>query len=611
MKNKAIIVTIFILLLSVSAVSNCFEFDILEGVQVTIDEESGMKIHWKSYTGETMYYSRKLTRYGDGENMQEFSDPVYEKIEDSTVLIKWNDTIAEKWRVSGTYIDQEIIVEKRDRINSDKFVIEALFTTNLGGISVGMSNSITYEDFYESDYNYYENPPPEDENPTYIYDNLDASFALDDSCNFIAIEEQSTRSKRGYVFTNYRNYSFNPEKVQFPVIIRKRIGASQKNIPRKYPVDNVVVEKDTALVKYRNDLVEIYQKHGSSWRLSKNLEDFSNGYGNHSIAVSDNWIAIGGDEDGNVKIDLYRKKGSDWKLQQTLNSNFDNYASSLVFDGNYLYVGGDSYYDSISKSYGAVDIYKNINDSWGKITTIYPPEGSQDENFGSHLAVDGNTLVISGEYNMNNNQFYNTGELSEDIGRVYIYNRKKGEWKLEKVIDAGKINDLSTSVDISFGRSLAIESNTLVIGAPVSFRYNLENHNNDNKGDKNYRYSGSVYIFNKKFGKWRLKEEIKSRHPKSLDHFGEKLQIAEGKIFVGAFGESNCISRSSGAVFVYKKQKDKWKLSNYLKDQEPQPFGMFGRTLATDGKTLIVNSSDGVDFYSLDGSDFKRENVKN
>jgi hypothetical protein len=90
-------------------------------------------------------------------------------------------------------------------------------------------------------------------------------------------------------------------------------------------------------------------------------------------------------------------------------------------------------------------------DKWGIVATLIDPVNGGVEGFGASVAVDGDTVVVG-------------APGSSNFSKVYIYNRNQGGVGLW-----GMVTSLADpSVNDSFGASVALKSDTLVVGAPGS-----------------------------------------------------------------------------------------------------------------------------------------------
>ncbi len=158
------------------------------------------------------------------------------------------------------------------------------------------------------------------------------------------------------------------------------------------------------------------------------------------------------------------------------------------------------------------------------------PNGSGNvDMFGSEIALSGNTLVVSAPAH---NDFG---------GAAYVFELNgSNQWT-----QVAKLTASDAAIDQSFGHSIAIENNVIVIGAPGV-----------NRTDQ------GVYIFEKPGAGWtNMTETIKLNTPytiSSLSGFGFSVDIQNDEIMVGAPYEDNGAIVAAGRIYVYEKSGVSW-----------------------------------------------------
>ncbi len=131
-----------------------------------------------------------------------------------------------------------------------------------------------------------------------------------------------------------------------------------------------------------------------------------------------------------------------------------------------------------------------------------------------------------------------------------------------------------------FGHALAIEGDTIVIGA--------------DKADtgQDGAYNGAVYIFEKPFSGWSgtVNEESKIIH-RYNGYFGSGVDISGDKIVIGAL-LSEAAGTSKGAAFVYERIGTQWHLNSksILLPIDGERLDYFGTSVAIDTDTVAVGS---------------------
>ena len=124
-----------------------------------------------------------------------------------------------------------------------------------------------------------------------------------------------------------------------------------------------------------------------------------------------------------------------------------------------------------------------------------------------------------------------------------------------------------------FGNNIAMDGNTLAVGAPSedSNQTTITNDNSSSSNNSNSR-SGAVYIYKLTGTSWAQEAYIKASNSDANDYFGVSVALHNETLAVGAFFEdsnqttitngtsasSNNSNSSSGAVYVYKRTGTSW-----------------------------------------------------
>lgn len=170
----------------------------------------------------------------------------------------------------------------------------------------------------------------------------------------------------------------------------------------------------------------------------------------------------------------------------------------------------------------------------------------------------------------------------------------------------------NTGADDHFGSAVAIDGDTLVVGAPNedSGSSGVNGNQSDNSGND----VGTVYVFVRSGGIWTQQAYLKASNPDDLDTFGTSVAISGNTIVVGAQGEdSNATGvngnqsddsvAQAGAAYVFVRSGTTWTQQAYLKPSTTG-FNNFGNTVAIDGDTIAIGA-DGEDSAStgINGSE--------
>src|SRR5262245_41928105 len=145
------------------------------------------------------------------------------------------------------------------------------------------------------------------------------------------------------------------------------------------------------------------------------------------------------------------------KLTPSDSAASDGFGSSVAIDGDTVVVG--AFPGSFDEGFGQGVAYIFVRDatttppSWTERQKLSASDGAEKDGFGGSVAIDGGTLVVGAA-------FANIGGKFGQ-GAAYVFVRSGTTWSQQQKLTAsdGKSGD-------SFGESVAIDGDTVVIGAP-------------------------------------------------------------------------------------------------------------------------------------------------
>jgi hypothetical protein len=222
-----------------------------------------------------------------------------------------------------------------------------------------------------------------------------------------------------------------------------------------------------------------------------------------------------------------------------------------------------------------------------------PSNTQRYETFGIGLSISGGTFVAgapsesSGATGVNGDQ---NNENAQYSGAAYVFTGAGQSWQQQAYLKAS-----NTDADDDFGRAVAIDGDTIAVGA-VSESSSArgiggDQTNNDAPG------SGAVYIFERTGDAWAQTAYLKASNADAGDFFGTSVAIRGDTLIVGASGESSGGSdptdnsaAGAGAAYVFQRQAGVWTQTAYLKASNPEAGDGFGVAVAIDGAMVVVGA---------------------
>ena len=278
----------------------------------------------------------------------------------------------------------------------------------------------------------------------------------------------------------------------------------------------------------------VFVRNGEAWTQQQKLiasdgaaQDF---YG-ISVAVDADTIVIGGwgDADqgfGTGSAYVYVRDNGVWTEQQKLTAadgaTEDFFGIMVAVDGDTVLIAADG--GGVTDAPGKVYVYTRSGGIWSEQQQLMPSDGGVNDEFGLTLALDGDTAVVGAHWH---------DALGEDSGAVYVYTRDMGVWVEQQKLTASD----GSAVD-EFGESVAVEDDTLVVGAWLD----------DDRGEN----SGSVYVFKLIDGVWTEERKLLASDGRSEDHFGyfrSGSSLSGSTVLVGAPQDTTPGARGAAYIF--------------------------------------------------------------
>lgn len=268
----------------------------------------------------------------------------------------------------------------------------------------------------------------------------------------------------------------------------------------------------------------VFERSGCEWhrraKLTASDGDSYDSFG-QSVAHAGDAVLVGApfDEDpaGEDRGAVYAFENADGRWHQREKfvpddaTSGDGFGGSLAFAGDTALVGANSFYNPAGSHSSAVYRYERSSDGWHQRATITVDGIGPRGNFGSDVALDGDTALISA--------FSDDTPNGDDTGSVYVFERTDGAWQRAARLFA---NDGET--DDLFGSDVALDGDTALVGAP---------RRHDADGDE----TGAAYVFDRVDGDWRQRKVLlanyRSGGPDDADSLGQAVALANGVALVG------------------------------------------------------------------------------
>jgi trimeric autotransporter adhesin len=244
---------------------------------------------------------------------------------------------------------------------------------------------------------------------------------------------------------------------------------------------------------------------------------------------------------------------------------------------------------------GAVYVFTRTDAVWSQQAHLNPPIFGG--GFGRWLALAGDTLAVGAPLEsgaatgVNGDEANNT---APEAGAVYVFTRTAGVWNKQAYLKAS-----NTDAGDKFGQGLALDGNTLVVGA--RYEASAGNGVNGDQSDNNAPHAGAVYVFTRTAGVWSQQAYLKASNAGANQNFGGSLALLGDVLAVGACledsdgtgingNQGNSNAPDSGAVYLFKRSGGDWTQKAYLKANNSDAGDEFGMIVALSGESLAVGA---------------------
>ena len=229
-----------------------------------------------------------------------------------------------------------------------------------------------------------------------------------------------------------------------------------------------------------------------------------------------------------------------------------------------------------------------------------------------HVALSGDTLALGLPGESSCSAGIN-GDQRDDrcfaAGAVYVFTRAGDAWSQQAYVKASNPGVIFEGPDghpgDGFGASVAVDGDTLVVGAPLE--RSCATGVNGNQADEMCFGAGAAYVFTRTSGVWSQQAYLKASNtgppPLRFDNaqFGRSVAVSGNTVAVGAVNEDSCATGIdgnqadtncplAGAVYVFTRTAGVWSQQAYIKASNTGAADAFGWNVALTADSLAVGA---------------------
>ncbi|MBX3404140.1 MAG: hypothetical protein KF699_12080 [Phycisphaeraceae bacterium] len=245
----------------------------------------------------------------------------------------------------------------------------------------------------------------------------------------------------------------------------------------------------------------------------------------------------------------------------------DRYGGAVAIDGDTLVVGSDGDDVGANANQGSAHVYRWTGSGWVHEAVLTAADGAADDNFGSSVAIDGDTIVVGAPGD-------DTGGVNNH-GSAYIFTRMGTTWTQQArvIAEDGAAQD-------AFGRAVSIWADTVVVGALLA----------DIGGNSD---QGAAYVFTRTGTSWSQQAKLEAAAGAEDDRFGNAVAVWGDWAVVGAALDDVGAATDRGSVHVFARNGSSWSQQAHLTAFDGAAADLFGQSVSIWGDTLAVGAPGG------------------
>ncbi|HEX5883842.1 MAG TPA: FG-GAP repeat protein [Pyrinomonadaceae bacterium] len=239
----------------------------------------------------------------------------------------------------------------------------------------------------------------------------------------------------------------------------------------------------------------------------------------------------------------------------------DEFGNEVAIQGNIAVIGsqGDR---PLGFGTGAAYVFEKTASGWQQLQKLTSSDSASHQFFGVSVAIDGDRIVIGAWGDQNAGVF---------SGAAYVFARSGSTW-----VEEQKLTGSENSFADGFGKSVAIEGDTIVVGA-------------FGNSDVPQTEVGSAYVFRRTQAGWVEQQELTASDAAAGMRFALSVDISNGTIVAGGDGNSE-LGFFSGAVYVFTFDGSSWVEEQKLQAQDAAESASFGYHVAISGDTIVAGA---------------------
>ncbi len=360
--------------------------------------------------------------------------------------------------------------------------------------------------------------------------------------------------------------------------------------------------RSNALRKLRVETLEerrlLAATPGMQWfqtaELTESADFQANDRAGREVSISGNTIVVSseGDSDngfdaGAAYVYLRNDAGTSidpsddtWEKQAKLIGSDtvagDGFGHAVEIQGDTLVIGAFQSDKAGNGSTGAVYVFERTGSTWTEVAKLTASDGVAGDQFGTEVAIDGDTIVATAFQNLN---------VGNGNGAAYVFAKPSGGWS-GSLTETAKLVSSDFALGDRFGRSVDVVGDTILIGA-----------------DQRDTGSGRAYVFQRNDNgtpidasddQWLEQAVLLASDGAAGDQFGSIVVMDGARALITSIRDDIGGVVDAGSAYVFEQQTDgAWIETAKLTASDPGTSDEFGRGADIEGNLIVVGAWSG------------------
>ena len=240
------------------------------------------------------------------------------------------------------------------------------------------------------------------------------------------------------------------------------------------------------------------------------------------------------------------------------------FGGAVSLSGDTVIVGVSTDDTPAGEDAGSAYVFVRSGTTWTLQQKLAAFDGAPGDFFGISVSVSGDTAVVGARLD--------DTPAGADAGSAYVFVRSGATWSLQQKLLAS-----DSAAGDSFGTSVSVSGDTLIVGAPVA----------DTVGGVD---AGAVYAFVRSGTTWTEQHKLLPPDGRANLDFGFSSSLSGDTVVIGAPSDDTLAGINTGSAYVFVRSGTTWSLQQKLLAPDAAEGDDFGFAVSAWGDTVAVGA---------------------